>query len=81
MFDSQAEPYTYLTVKDFREYPAGDSNSFDIALSDKRRISERSAFTAMMLLGELGGLYGALVGIPSYFISHFVQLSFMSAIT
>ena len=34
----------------------------------------------MMLLGELGGLYGALVGIPSYFISSFVQISFMSAV-
>ena len=34
----------------------------------------------MMLLGELGGLYGAIVGIPSYFISYLVQLSFMSSI-
>ena len=34
----------------------------------------------MMLLGELGGLYGAIVGIPSLFISYFVQLSFVSAI-
>ena len=49
-------------------------------MSDTRRISERSAFTVMMLLGELGGLYGAIVGIPSYFISYFVQMSFVSAI-
>ena len=33
-----------------------------------------------MLLGELGGLYGALVGIPAYFISYFVEKSFASAI-
>ena len=34
----------------------------------------------MMLLGEIGGLYGAIVGIPSIFISYFVQLEFMGAI-
>ena len=34
-----------------------------------------------MVLGEIGGLYGAIVGIPSIFISYFVQLSYMSAIS
>ena len=58
---------------------SGD-HTIEVFLSDTRRISERSAFTVMMLLGELGGLYGAIVSIPSYFISYFVQMSFMSAI-
>ena len=57
-----------------------DDQTIEVFLSDTRRISERSAFTMMMLLGELGGLYGAIVGIPSYFISYFVQMSFVSAI-
>lgn len=34
----------------------------------------------MMLLGEIGGLYGAIVGIPAFFISYFVEISFMTAI-
>ena len=34
----------------------------------------------MMILGELGGVYGAIVGLPSIFISYIVQLQFMSAI-
>ena len=35
----------------------------------------------MMVLGELGGIYGAIVSIPSFFISYFVQNLFMSAVT
>ena len=35
----------------------------------------------MMVLGELGGIYGAIVSIPSLFISYFVQNLFMSAVT
>ena len=35
----------------------------------------------MMVLGELGGIYGAIVSIPSFFISYFVQNLFISAIT
>ena len=81
LFEPEVEPYTYLTVHNIksRETPE-DFPSIIFVLSDTRRISERSAFNVMMLLGELGGLYGALVGIPSYFISSFVQISFMSAI-
>ena len=53
---------------------------FEIVLSDTKQITERSAFTVMMILGELGGVYGAIVGLPSIFISYIVQLQFMSAI-
>ena len=35
----------------------------------------------MMVLGELGGIYGAIVSVPSFFISYFVQNLFMSAVT
>ena len=34
----------------------------------------------MMVLGEIGGIYGAIVGIPSMFISYFVQKEFMRAV-
>ena len=35
----------------------------------------------MMVLGELGGIFGAIVSIPSLFISHFIQNLFMSSVT
>lgn len=35
----------------------------------------------MMILGELGGIYSAIVSIPSFFISYFVQNMFMNAVT
>ena len=35
----------------------------------------------MMVLGELGGIYGAIASIPSFFISYFIQNLFMSAVT
>ena len=75
LFNYDPEPHTYLTfnnvvgTSNFGNYP-----SFLLQLSDTKRISERSAFTVMMLLGELGGLYGAIVGVPSIFISYLVQL-------
>ena len=33
-----------------------------------------------MLLGEVGGLYGALVGFPAIFLSYYAQYAFMSAV-
>ena len=33
-----------------------------------------------MLIGEIGGLYGAIVGLPSIFISYFVQQQFISEV-
>ena len=78
-FYSEPEPQNFLTVQNVKEEKK-DSVMYEIVLSDTRKITERSAFTILMLLGELGGLYGAIVGIPSIFISHFVQMQFMSAI-
>ena len=52
-----------------------------IHLSPIKHTYERSAFTLMMVLGELGGIYGAIVSIPSFFISHFIQNLFRSAVT
>lgn len=49
-----------------------------IHLSDEERSYERSAFTFMMLLGELGGVFGIIVAIPSFFISKMVERIFIS---
>ena len=33
-----------------------------------------------MILGELGGIYGALIGIPSFFISRYIEYLFISSV-
>ena len=52
-----------------------------IHLSPIKHTYERSVFTFMMVLGEIGGIYGAIASIPSFFISYFIQNMFMSAVT
>lgn len=49
-----------------------------IELDHEIRQYERSAFTLMMLLGELGGLYGIIVAIPSLFIAQLVERLFIN---
>ena len=80
MIYSEEDPYVYLTVQNVKSRDNTDDPIIKVNLSDTKRISERSAFTVIMLLGEVGGLYGALVGFPAYFISYFVEKSFKSAI-
>ena len=52
-----------------------------INLTPIKHTYERSVFTFMMVLGEIGGIYGAIVSIPSFFISYFIQNLLMSAVT
>ena len=79
---SDPEPYTFLSIESQTEgtktveYPYAT-----IILSPIKHTYERATFTLMMLLGELGGLYGAIIGIPSYFISYFTANLFKSALT
>ena len=76
--DPEDQSSEFLTIGNYRQQ-SGDSH-IEIVLSDTRYVYERSAFTLIMLLGEVGGLYGAIVGIPSIFISNYISLMFMSAI-
>ena len=80
MIYSDEDPYIYLTVQNVESRDNTDDPIIKVNLSDTKTKSERSAFTMIMLLGEVGGLYGALVGFPAYFISYFVEASFKSAI-
>lgn len=52
-----------------------------IVLADVKYSYERSAFSFIMLLGEIGGLFGAISGIPALLISRFVELSFEGAVS
>ena len=80
----------FLALENYRQeilhyYDADDDGveegmAVEIVLSDARRVYERSALTLIKLLGEIGGLYGAIVVIPSFFLSNFIHVMFMRAI-
>ena len=68
---SEPDSHNFLTVEReeriiVEKQPAP---KISIKLSSIKHEYERSAFTLMMVLGELGGIYGAIVSIPSLFIS------------
>ena len=90
---SDPEPHSFLTLERYElvdlennkdsqlDDPYQSAPTIHIVLSPIKRSYERSAFTLMMVLGELGGIFGAIVSIPSLFISHFIQNLFMSSVT
>ena len=81
---AEAETYTFLSVKNEKDAKgtySTESTKIRILLSPIKHTYERSVFTFMMVLGEIGGIYGAIVSIPSFFISYFIQNLLMSAVT
>ena len=74
LFSSNSEENSreFLTVKSVVSDLSSETH-IKLLLSDTRHTYERSSFTLMMLLGELGGIYGVIIGIPSLFISGFVE--------
>ena len=78
--DPEDQSSEFLSVENYRQQHYDNNASIEIVLFDTRHVYERTAFTFIMLLGEVGGLYGAIVGIPSLFISNYISLMFMSAI-
>ena len=63
------------TINDYRPrykdrpFDALPITSVEIYLGGKKNIYERSKYTIFTLLGDLGGFYGAIVLIPSSFMS------------
>ena len=68
------EPYTFLSVK--KEDLDKDNYVYvpeiRILLSPIKHTYQRSVYTFMIMLGDIGGIYGAIVSIPSFFISHLI---------
>ena len=74
------EPYTFLSVESKTD-KANNLWRFSIVieLSNLKHTYERSVYTFMTLLGDIGGLYGAIVSIPSLFISRIIERLFTRA--
>ena len=49
-------------------------------LSDKKRVLERSAYTFFTFLGDLGGFYGAIVGIVNKLMSWYSARMYQSSV-
>lgn len=78
LFSSENEPRTWLTVKELSSQ--WTIPGISISLMEEQHEYERSAFTLMMLLGELGGMYGIVVALPSYFLASTVEHMFMNQV-
>ena len=50
-------------------------------LSDRKWHHERSAYTAMTLIGDVGGFNGAMVLLPTYLMSYFSFVMYKWTIT
>ena len=50
-------------------------------LSDRKWIHERSAYTFMTLIGDVGGFNGAMVLLPTYLMSYFSFIMYKWAVT
>ena len=49
-------------------------------LSDKRRLIERQAYTFMILVGDIGGFTGAIIGLPSLILSWYSNRMFSASV-
>ena len=51
-----------------------------IKLSDKKKEMSRSAYTFFMMIGDMGGFYGAVVGAVSYAMSWYSARMFQTSV-
>ena len=75
---------TELNIPGYTAYPNPTFNlpSIDIRLrlSEKKTLYERQAYTLMILIGDIGGFAGAIIGLPAYFLSWYSNKMFSASI-
>ena len=54
--------------------------SIKFRLSENKTLYERKAYTFMILVGDIGGFYGAIIGLPAYFLSWYSSRMFGASI-
>ena len=95
LFKTKPEPFNFLSLENQSSigsaatsgaaYP--DSQillpqvSLEILLSDQERTYERNSYSLMILLGDIGGFYGAVYGIFYWFISWYSYKMFEAAVS
>ena len=52
-----------------------------IELSDTKLTRERTFYSAMAYLGDTGGVYGALIVLPCWFMSFFSERLFLNEVS
>ena len=86
IFNTQAEPFNFLSIeKVSKELRPSKSDTSDfkisIVLSDIKRADERSAYTIMMLIGDVGGFNGAALLLPAFLMSPYSARMYKWAIS
>lgn len=81
LFNPHSDPYEFLTV----EHVEKNSKSpgvygIEIVLWNEVHEYERTPFTLMVLLGELGGAYGIISALPPFFIATSVERMFKNQV-
>ena len=54
--------------------------SLEFLLFDEKRVIERKAYTFMILIGDIGGFSGAIIMLPSLFMSWYSSKMFSASI-
>ena len=54
--------------------------SIKFRLSENKTLYERKAYTFMILVGDIGGFTGAIIGLPAYFLNWYSSRMFGASI-
>lgn len=81
LFSQHPEPYEFLSVKQIEKYSESPGiYGIEIVLSNKLHEYERTRFTVMALLGELGGAFSIISALPPLFIASIVEKFFANRV-
>ena len=76
LFEQDFEPYTYLTIdtRDKEKVPKTSEDDIptliiEFMLSEQFSERERTAYTFMTLIGDIGGFNSAIILLPSFIMS------------
>ena len=87
LFEQDFEPYTYLTIdtRDKEKVPKTSEDDIptlviEFMLSEQFSERERTAYTFMTLIGDIGGFNGAIIIFPGLFMNWYSSKMFDAAI-
>ena len=55
--------------------------SINVRLHNIERVYERQSYTFMMMVGDIGGFNGAVIVVPSLFMSYYSSLMYQYEVT
>ena len=84
LFESEPEPFTFLSIdkieKDVIDNSPYPEISLQIKLSNKIHTYERQIYTIFTVVSDIGGFYGAIVIIPTFFVQFYSSRLFSASL-